>query len=236
MFNDVAGHRRLSNHTISLAMHCVGHRNSHVGILYNYAGRTYFLHFAGHRQLERNDLSSESYPYGTLATVEIEHYVEHDPYYHDRLAHIAFLETVYEENVDKIPYATKYEGAYFDSEKCLKLIGSEAGLTCASFVMAIFHSFHLEILNENSWIPRADDDEWRRFVASQISDCEQKRLILNEQYSVRFRPEEVFVAAINSNLFSNYSFCCPNGAVIKQKLSDNQPITDSFELLKIEAH
>lgn len=98
----------------------------------------------------------------------------------------------------EIGYAFYYRGETFDPMSGIFVTSDGYGLTCATFVLAIFATHGIELLHLTSWEPRPDDTKWQAQV---VADMERKRvdpehvaLIRNEIGCSRFRPQEVAAA------------------------------------------
>lgn len=100
-----------------------------------------------------------------------------------------------------ISYSPLYDGIYF-TEGDLKYERDKPGdgLTCATFVMAIFETLGIRLLMTETWEPRQSDDEWREDIVSFLeewgtdSGCdvtEHVAVIRQSPRCVRYRPEEV---------------------------------------------
>lgn len=110
---------------------------------------------------------------------------------------------------DQIPYSFGPPNDCFDEHSCAFLLGpTNTGLTCASFVLAVFHRAGLPLVKYGTW-PKPDQEDitWQRSVLAnleslRISDpsmvtpehiaCVQSEI----GTSVRYRPEHVAAAAI----------------------------------------
>ena len=96
-----------------------------------------------------------------------------------------------------IPYAFSPPNDCFDAETGRFLFGpTRVGLTCASFVLAVFDSAGIRLAEYGSWPPRrAGDVEWQQSVLRQLeeaaSDAEHITFVRNEIGAVRYRPEDV---------------------------------------------
>lgn len=99
-----------------------------------------------------------------------------------------------------IPYSTTYEGDYFEPGTLSYVRGEPGdGLTCATFVLAVFRAFGFELLDEGGWPARDSDDAWRRSVINLLEvhgggHPDLRRHIEELSSStrgVRYRPEEV---------------------------------------------
>jgi len=115
----------------------------------------------------------------------------------------AFCRRVWRKNgQDGIPYAFSDPAASFDSVTGEFLIGpSLFGLTCASFVLALFHAAGLPLADYDSWpVDRSGDREWQEKIVATLESqqVEQQHLehLRSEIGAVRYRPEEVVAATI----------------------------------------
>lgn len=95
----------------------------------------------------------------------------------------------------KLPYGFRYNASRFHENGELELGTDECGLTCATFVLAVYQSVGLELLQLSSW-PNRDDDE-RRFTSIlavlRQAGADEKHIeaVSKETKSVRYRPLEV---------------------------------------------
>lgn len=170
----------------------------HIGLIFrtNQAHAPRMLHLAFH-----NRLSCDTEPLG---------YWMHCSGFSEaeQLQLAVWFEKIWTVNKNRIPYGLAYSstghfdsvsGAFVPSEK-----GS--GLTCASFVMALFEDFAFPVIDADSWQARACDAQWQGTIVESLrKDMERHpdfytESHLNDQIAnigiaVRFRPEEVAAAA-----------------------------------------
>lgn len=97
-----------------------------------------------------------------------------------------------------IPYGFNVEGRFFD--KTGSWIGEEGvGLTCATFVLAVFRAMSLPLLKTEEWICRIDDREWQENVIRTLITSGASSDHIHKQRSniggARFRPSEVMASA-----------------------------------------
>ena len=110
---------------------------------------------------------------------------------------------------DQIPYSFSPPNDCFDEQDCTFLLGpTRTGLTCASFVLAVFHRAGVQLIKYGTWPkPTQEDIEWQRNILSIL-----QRQQLQPQSAVtqahikcvqsevgnfaRYRPEHVAAAAI----------------------------------------
>jgi hypothetical protein len=76
------------------------------------------------------------------------------------------------------------------------------GLTCATFVLAVFRVYRIPLLRTNEWPPASDEDRrWQAGHVRQIKDVRGPfvaEAIARHIGAPRFRPEHVTAAAANS--------------------------------------
>lgn len=97
----------------------------------------------------------------------------------------------------EIPYGIAYEGSGFDSRTGIWLFGPDGdGLTCATFVIALFEAQGLPILVRSEWPGRETDQEWQDQILALLSNAPEVEPEYVERQrekigAARFRPEEV---------------------------------------------
>jgi hypothetical protein len=161
----------------------------HVGIIHKSDSSNHkFLHLAWHLQLENDDLNV---PYRVFVNI---------PEARARQV-AAYCRLVWERNAhDGIPYAFSAPNDAFDPESASFLLSStRVGLTCASFVLAVFHAVGLRLADYSTWLPRESDTAWQTEVISYMvksgADPRHIESVTKEVGSIRFRPAEVVAAA-----------------------------------------
>ncbi|MCA9685235.1 MAG: hypothetical protein KC457_23840, partial [Myxococcales bacterium] len=98
----------------------------------------------------------------------------------------------------EFPYALRFEGTSFAANGTLLLAPTARGLTCATFILAVFKAIGLDMVNEQSWPVR--DDEDRRFLEAIRSQATPEHVAILEREIEdgvrRIRPDEVAGAAM----------------------------------------
>lgn len=100
-------------------------------------------------------------------------------------------------NARGIPYAFSTPNDCFDLETGAFLFGpSRVGLTCASFVLAVFESAGVCLIDHTRWPQgRPGDREWQEAIIQQLvedgAEEEHIAFIKREIGAVRYRPEDV---------------------------------------------
>jgi hypothetical protein len=186
---------------IGIAIH--GDLNQrHVGILFrtNQNEEPKLLHLAFHLRL-RCDAPSE---------YSSQNYWLHCSGFsnEEQLQLAVWCKNIFAANKNKIPYGLAYSSmGFFDQNGTFIHSSYGCGLTCATFVMALFEDFGLPIIDITSWKTRADDAEWQKHIVDAIKEDHNKHpdfysnthienQILNIGIALRFRPEEV-AASVN---------------------------------------
>jgi hypothetical protein len=100
-----------------------------------------------------------------------------------------------------IPYGIAFSKSYFDEREELVLEPGEHGLTCATFVIAVFRRAGIILLDVEAWTFREEDVDWKNAVIEiqrdhlaqgrfNITQAHVDNLLAENKFS-RFRPEEV---------------------------------------------
>jgi hypothetical protein len=133
-----------------------------------------------------------------------------------------------------IPYAFSPPNDCFDQETGSFLFGpTRAGLTCASFVLAVFDSAGIRLADYATWPQqRAGDLEWQQFVIQQLeangADAKHIACVKNETGAVRYRPEDVAGCAAADQLPCPFSIAKPlSEKILKQLHSHGKSLRNS---------
>lgn len=158
----------------------------HCGISYELDKGFKVLHLAWHHHLEFTEDSNE-----------FTHWIK--PNIHEiRQKMISTKCRRIKNNLHKmpVPYALLYDQTTFNQEGILMLGENEHGLTCATFVLAVFNSCGIKLIDTEHWPIREEDKVWHEQIirilnSSRSVSMEHKRNVANEKGCARFRPEEV---------------------------------------------
>jgi hypothetical protein len=97
-------------------------------------------------------------------------------------------------STQEIPYAFKFMKSSFSPDGKLLLGASEHGLTCSTFILALFRGAAIELVEVDSWKERPGDDvglgELLEILADHAKD-EHVRSVEEEKGCARFRPAEI---------------------------------------------
>lgn len=135
-----------------------GSRQVHIGMLYKIgAANALNLNLRDHLDL-RNEPPSASYCWMQIQLDEINR----------RL--LASLCALIAKKSQAIPYGFSYNGLYFSQSGDYLPRDLGHGLTCATFVMALFETYSIPVLTENEWTAAdLEDQGWQAQRVQQIS-------------------------------------------------------------------
>lgn len=174
---------------VAVAIRFVTASQTHIGILHRdpQDDEVQLLHLAWHHALT-NSRPGDGYLWV-------------DPAIHPaRLRQVATIcRQVWRANDRAIPYGFSTPNDCFDEETGRFLLGpTRLGLTCASFVLAIFHRAGIPLIQYETWPANRDGDaEWQQEVVAALEHSTPAasrahvEAVRGEIGAVRFRPEEV---------------------------------------------
>lgn len=184
-------------------------KQRHCGIAFNLQGEPRVLHLATHNEVlcekELNDF---------LCWIKPEIHPDLQQVF---CTYLEVLGEAVEKGQKDIPYGFLYDDyARIEPDGTLILAGQECGLTCATFVLTLFHSQGFDLVDLNSWNSRDEDRSWfyqiisyfidKFFTKGKMSLYHIKRL-LSEVGCPRFRPEEI---AVSSALYNQQPASTPD--------------------------
>jgi len=108
----------------------------------------------------------------------------------------SWLQKIYRSNVNRVRYGFNYwPGACFDSDGSWNPSADGIGLTCATFVMDMFHSYGYQILDTATWKKRPEDQAFFSWVIQHLAGRAPEGYIQSQRdalaAAVRFHPLEV---------------------------------------------
>lgn len=202
----------------------------HLGITYrvNESGPIQFLHLGWHCQLAQQDHLSSKYSWVDPQVPEA------------RLRQLAAIcEDIAHANiVEQIPYSFGSPVNAFDERTKRFLLGpTTTGLTCASFVLAVFERAQLRLARYMGWAaPDSNDIRWQQSVLDALRrtpgvSAEHINAVEREVgNSVRYRPEQVAgAAAIRKRRPVKYQYAKSLGNDVVRLLRGEQPVAE-FQL------
>jgi hypothetical protein len=183
---------------VAIVITCLRERKGqqHVGILHRdeSTNEVRMLHLAWHHNL-RNSLPKTSYAW----------IIPPIPARRARQV-AASCRKVNRANPAGIPYAFSPASDCFDADTGGFLIGPQRyGLTCASFVLGVFHIAGVSLIQYGTWPASRDGDkEWQQQIIAQLTEDgasqEHIHAVESEVGAVRYRPEEVAGAGAANSL------------------------------------
>lgn len=104
-----------------------------------------------------------------------------------------------------LPYGLRYRSGRFDPITAELLLDDDAaGLTCATFVLALYASCGVRLIDCATWPAREDDAEWHENIIEMLRlhgvESEHIAAVAEETGCARFRPEEVAGACLSDEL------------------------------------
>ena len=180
------------------------HNQFHCGLSFDMANGIHILHLKSHKKLFYNEDWSD---FRCIVKPSIH------PLRLDAMIPLCYLirDKIGDED-SQVPYGFYYDeyASYDLGSGVLSLGCHDSGLTCATFVMTLFHSIGIDLIDIENWTKRPEDDDWETRIKRLFSsykdrvDMSKEHLeTLKYEISIgcpRFRPEEV---AVSSALYFN---------------------------------
>jgi len=162
----------------------------HSGILYIENGQARVLHLAFHHML-RDELASSPFRW-TQISLDLDNKIV-----------LAALVARIANKHPAIPYAFNSDGVCFDKATGdLLQCPAGRGLTCATFILAVFALFGHPILEGSTWEVRPEDVTWQQAILAMLegrSDPEHCEAVNADRNAPRYRPDEVVGGATHDD-------------------------------------
>jgi hypothetical protein len=165
-----------------------GEAQIHIGLLYKIDNAAaLMLHLRWHFDV-KNDAPTDEYRWIQIDLDEINR------------RNLAGLCRLIASRADKIPYGLNYNGLYFSAGGEYLSRARGEGLTCATFVMAVFETYKIPILKLGEWSIRPEDIWWQ---LGQVQRMEQTYPLVAPAMKefvgqARFRPPDATAGAISA--------------------------------------
>lgn len=178
--------------SVSIVIKLLEDRQRHCGIVYlNCDGEPMLLHFTGDLSLIQTTVTEKHH--GEYF------FVMHNIHEYRQMDIASWLSYIYPENPETIPYGLRYRQTFFDSHGIIRIGERESGLTCSTFVLSIFLSVRIILVNVDEWEVREEDTEWQKRLVDSIEFLNEDspenskyiERLKSEIGTPRFRPEEV---------------------------------------------
>lgn len=191
--------------------------NGHIGLLYRVAiqAPAQLLHMPWH-----NKLRSESPGANYVLWV--------DPSIPKERAKVvaAYCRLVWKKNeANGLPYGLSQPNRFFDHTGGILKGPAKVGLTCATFVLAVFEATGLTLVRYETWPKPADEDIKRqeelarRLEADEQVPRDHVRSFRDEIGNIRYRPHEVAGAATSDSWPSDHKYASRVAKRIRRKLA-----------------
>ncbi|MBF0296456.1 MAG: hypothetical protein HQL96_14805 [Magnetococcales bacterium] len=178
-----------SERELGIAIRSIDEGQNHVGIVYSLNDTARLCHLAWHHKLLDEPLAGEYY-WGAIGL--------HEHVQSQIAGYIALLK----QNQRVVPYGFSYDKPPFDDRGRYQAMAIGKGLTCATFVMAVFERQGCPLLIKDNWPDRPEDKVWMERILTLLqrhAESEHLEAVKNDMDASRFRPEEVVAGAISEN-------------------------------------
>jgi len=177
---------------LAIARLDINRDQQHTGLLYFDGDRVNFLHLAWHDALLQ-DSPDKDYLWLDIPL---------DPA--NKIHFATYCAMVYENNKDGIPYGLSLDGSDFSVDGNFIQNEPHVGLTCATFVLRIFHAQGFNIIDFERWPSKKEDKKWqlkiigilKKYVSSEYFNSQYEKILSGV---ARFKPEEIVVAGVLEN-------------------------------------
>lgn len=198
MTKTLSVHEQASINHVAIAILCP--KKNHVGIIYKTSEGVFLCHLAWHKTLIAKDNLSEKYRW-----VDIDGLDEYN----------AVNIPLYIKNVlcggVSVPYGFNVNGDVFDHQNQQFIPPPTGeGFTCVSFIISLFKSFFIDLVDIDSWKVRHDDKAWQQEIIEimqRSGEVEQTHInaLSNFVGEKRVRPLELVGGVTQKQLPANFS-------------------------------
>lgn len=199
---------------VAIAIKAVDPSQRHMGILHKGSGsqEALLLNLAWHHDL-KNEAPTDEYLW-----------IESNIHARRALQLAALCRKIWRSNDSGIPFAFSVPNDCFDTATGKFLLGpTRFGLTCATFVIAVFRGAGIHLMKLDTWPARDDDVEWQRQIVKALrsrpgASNDHIEAIESEIGCVRFRPEEVAGAGMAIPPAADFTAASANADQILHRL------------------
>lgn len=121
----------------------------------------------------------------------------------------------------EIPYGFEFDLHCFNDDGSYEPMAPGKGLTCATFIVATFHSAGFAIIKPDTWRARSDDAAWQQKILEPLKrHATPEHVVAAESFigRARYRPEEIAAAAICAPPSLTLEDCIPLAEQILQTI------------------
>jgi hypothetical protein len=191
----------------------INQNSFHAGIFYTDPDQnTWTLHVAWHYDFRREAVSN----LGPWVEASL------DPIDKEQLA--ASCERIYKRNKNGLPYGIRYVVSHFDQHGALQQGPDEKGLTCATFILAVFASVGIYLIDISSWqqttpIRKNEDQEIQQamIVHLQRKDPQHAEIVAQQVGCIRVRPSEAVAAGTCQPFPAAFAVVAPKGKFLERR-------------------
>lgn len=167
----------------------------HCGIVFNHQNAFNFIHLAWHFEL-RHEVDYKRFSEYVFIKSTI--------HPSRQLSIAAMCRRILVRHSEKnIPYGVQYSGGGFTSDGVLCLDDKDNGLTCATFILALYRQCGISLIDINNWQKRDSDQDWHKLIIDALKNSRWKfniseshiENVSKEMGCARFRPEEVAISS-----------------------------------------
>jgi hypothetical protein len=189
--------------------------NTHSGIIYEGEdGKKYMLHLSFHFELKRAEYHKR---FGWVS-----------PNIHASrersIAGLCRLIWKKHKTTQALPFSLRLDKAIrfntISGDLCLSTGG--CGLNCSNFVIIVYLSSGVDLIDYATWMPREEDKAWHTWLVTCLETKKAARAhidaVRSEIGCCRVRPEEVAGAGLEAVIPASFSACEAGGKRIKSEL------------------
>lgn len=159
----------------------------HAGLFYCLGGEeeVCFLHLGFHYQLRR-EIPKEHHCWLKLTGFDAI----------ERQSLATWIDAIWKENGNRVPYGINYSNSkHFNNKGAFIAADDDGGLTCATFLLALFQDYGFPVIDTATSYRRDNDVEWQKKIIDCLSGFAPKDYIESQKeflgIAARYRPEEV---------------------------------------------
>jgi hypothetical protein len=201
---------------VGVAIKSFSPRQKHVGLIYRVDNDLNLLHLAWHIDL-RNEPVKPGYFWGVCGLFV-------DDALNGKIFAARMLSVARNQGI--IPYGVYANGkAFAENGSFVPFPEPGMGLTCATFVIQLFHSFGHAICDLSSWEARDDDATWQAEIIEKLREDYPQHADRVSDYigRHRIRPEEAAAAVMNPAPPTSFSRAVELAAEINEMIRAAKP-------------
>jgi hypothetical protein len=215
--HDVAN---LGDALVALAIGATGEDQRHIGVLYRSASTDppRFLHLAWHLNLSDDESVPEGFRGVLLSDV---------PVALQRTIVAECKRSAAADTLAGLPYGFGYQPTLVERAGDDRMVlRGPSGLTCATFVLAIFDLASVSLADLDSWQDRCGDQEWKDHIIATLAKTrwateQHIEAVRRDKDRVRIRPEDAAGCASATPLPAGFAHAVAEGTAILEELGSS---------------